>query len=126
MKRILTNDLSRKRFLSNRKAKKYQQSSLHNVFHSVPPTPTPTLGPAQNDPLRCRKTGRYLHYKSFQSIVNMGGLNALPIVKSQGADLRTGEQKEIEKEKALLHFTLFCEGSRWTKIVTKIEILSRM
>jgi hypothetical protein len=58
----------------------------------------------------------------------MGGLNALPIVKSQGADLRTGEQKEIEKEKekALLYFTIFCEGSRWTKIVTKIEILSRM
>jgi hypothetical protein len=30
----------------------------------------------------------------------MGGLNALPILKSQGADLRTGEQKEIEEEEA--------------------------
>jgi hypothetical protein len=56
----------------------------------------------------------------------MGGLNALPILKSQGADLRTGEQKEIEEEEALIYFTLFCKGSRLAKIETKIEILRRM
>lgn len=48
------------------------------------------IGPAQDDPLRCRKTGRYLQYKSFNDVLKMGGLRSLPILKGQGATVRTG------------------------------------
>ena len=43
--------------------------------------------------MRCRKTGRYLQHKHFENIVKTGGLNSLPIVKAQGASVRTGTAK---------------------------------
>ena len=62
-------------------------------------------GPSKGDPLRCRKTGRYLQHKHFENIVRTGGLNSLPIVKVHGASVRTGTDTSFMLILALL--TLF-------------------
>lgn len=60
------------------------------------------LGPAQDDPLRCRKTGRYLQYKAFNDVLKVGGLKSLPILKGQGATVRTGEINQDETSSLII------------------------
>lgn len=50
------------------------------------------LGPANNDPLRCRKTGRALkHRGAYKEVMNGGGLTSLSIMNPQEARVSTGE-----------------------------------
>ena len=60
-------------------------------------------GPANSDPLRCRRTGRYLQHKHFQQIVTAGGLSSLPILRFQGASVRTGGQSRCK-----IHCVFMC------------------
>jgi hypothetical protein len=56
-------------------------------------------GPAGSDPLRCRKTGRFLQHRSFTALADAGGLLALPLADKQGAHVRTGELAWLDKNR---------------------------
>ena len=54
-------------------------------------------GPAGSDPLRCRKTGRFLQHCSFTHLIEAGGLLSLPLVDKQAARVRTGELAWLDR-----------------------------
>jgi len=54
-------------------------------------------GPAGSDPLRCRKTGRFLQHCSFTHLIEAGGLLSLPLVDKQAAQCRTGELAWLDR-----------------------------
>ena len=54
-------------------------------------------GPAGSDPLRCRKTGRFLQHCSFTHLIEAGGLLSLPLVDKQAGTVRTGELAWLDR-----------------------------
>ena len=65
-------------------------------------------GPAGSDPLRCRKTGRFLQHGSFASLTEQpGGLLALPLADKQGAHVRTGELAWLDKNRFAVALDFF-------------------